>query len=192
MPSWLHMLQQGTTRLEGVSLLQLASHDDARGSLTEVFRQSWVQSLKPVQWNYVRSAAGVLRGVHAHFRHTDYLVVLEGAALIGLKDLRHGSSTRGCADLVELGGRELRSLVIPPGVAHGFYFPGPAAFVYGVTHYWEHEDELGCRWDDPALGIPWPFTTALISEKDQALPPLAELESQMAERLAQTQRARGA
>ena len=26
---------------------------------------------------------------------------------------------------------------------------------YSVSHYWNTMDEIGCRWDDPALGLDW-------------------------------------
>ena len=54
----------------GVALRPLRMHRDERGVLTEIFRESWA-GLAAVQWNAVRSAAGVLRGVHVHVRHAD-------------------------------------------------------------------------------------------------------------------------
>lgn len=169
--------------IQGVKLADLCTRADGRGSLTEIFREAWF-SQPAVQWNYVRSIAGVLRGVHGHFRHTDYLVVLEGSAVIGLKDLRPDSPTYGDAETVELRSRNLRALTIPPGVAHGFYFNQPSTLVYGVTHCWDGEDELGCRWDDPALGIPWPFTSATVSDRDAALPGLDVFTAQIQGKLA--------
>ena len=40
-------------------------------------------------------------------------------------------------------------------------------------------DELGCRWDDPALEIPWPQQGAHVSPRDEALPPLAVLTGEL-------------
>jgi dTDP-4-dehydrorhamnose 3,5-epimerase len=167
----------------GVDLRPLQTHGDDRGSVTEVFRQGW-RDEPYVQWNYVRSTAGILRGVHGHFRHNDYLVLLEGAALIGLRDLREGSPTEGRVEMVEMSGDNLQTLSIPPGVAHGFYFSRPSTLIYAVTHYWDTSDELGCRWDDPALGIPWPVETAQISPRDSALPGFAVFVKQMQEKMA--------
>src|ERR1035438_1886721 len=111
--------------IPGVNLRDLCSQADERGSLTEVFREAWVES-PFVQWNHVRSAQGVLRGVHGHYRHGDYLVLLHGSALIGLKDLRPDSASYGASGMVPLRSDKLQSLTIPPGVAHGFYFPEPS------------------------------------------------------------------
>jgi dTDP-4-dehydrorhamnose 3,5-epimerase len=159
----------------GVSILPLRMHEDERGVFTEIFRRHWDPGLDVVQWNLVRSEAAVLRGVHVHRHHADYLVVASGRATFGLLDLRPGSPTEGLAACCDLGGDALAALVIPPGVAHGFLFHEPSLHVYAVTRYFDPSDELGCRWDDPELGIPWPFAPRLLSERDSALPGLAEV-----------------
>lgn len=165
----------------GVRLLSFAHHCDARGSLFEMFRGSAV-GFTPVQWNAVSSRAGVLRGVHAHAAHSDYLVVVEGSALVGLRDLRVESPTDGLAALVDLRGDAPRALVIPPGVAHGFYFPEPSIHVYAVSHYWDPADELGCHWADPALGIPWPDVLPSLSRRDASAGSLSALREALARR----------
>jgi dTDP-4-dehydrorhamnose 3,5-epimerase len=169
----------------GVRCLPLTPQPDARGVFLELFRQSWTSAAAPAQWNAVRSESNVLRGVHAHWRHADYLVVLSGRMTLGLKDLRRSSPTRGMAARIELEGDVPCGLEIPQGVAHGFYFPAPATHVYAVSHYWDPADELGCRWDDPGLGIDWPCRSPLVSPKDQRLPDLATLIGQMEEKLSQ-------
>jgi dTDP-4-dehydrorhamnose 3,5-epimerase len=159
----------------GASLHRLRPHVDDRGSFTELYRAEWGTGVTPIQWNAVRSEAGVLRGVHVHIRHDDYLTVPIGRAVVGLHDLRRGSPTEGMNALVELGGAQAAALVIPHGVAHGFYFLEPSLHVYAVSEYWDPSDELGCRWDDPELQIPWPVRSARVSERDAAAQPLRAL-----------------
>ena len=159
----------------GVSVLPLTPHADERGIFTELYRASWEPGVAPVQWNAVRSEANVLRGVHAHLRHTDYLTLALGRATIGLHDLRGGSPTEGLGTTVELHAGEPAALVIPVGVAHGFYFHEPSLHVYAVSHEFDPADELGCRWDDPTLGISWPCSTPLVSSRDRDLGSLSEL-----------------
>jgi dTDP-4-dehydrorhamnose 3,5-epimerase len=120
----------------------------------------------------VHSEAGVLRGVHVHPRHDDYLTVIRGSATVGLRDLREGSPTEGASACVELGEAQPTAISIPHGVAHGFHFNQPSTHVYAVSSYWDPGDELGCRWDDPGLEIPWPRREARISARDEALPSL--------------------
>lgn len=159
----------------GTLVHALKPHRDERGSFTELYREEWDTGVTPIQWNAVRSEAGVLRGVHVHIRHDDYLTVPVGRAAVGLRDLRRGSPTEGLSALVELGENRAAGLVIPHGVAHGFYFFEPSLHVYAVSEYWDPSDELGCRWDDPELEIPWPVRSARVSERDSASQPLRAL-----------------
>jgi len=159
----------------GTALRPLQAHADARGAFTELYRREWGTGVEPIQWNAVRSEAGVLRGVHVHIRHDDYLTVPVGRASVGLKDLRRGSPTEGLAALVELGEEHPAALVIPHGVAHGFYFHEPSLHVYAVSEYWDAADELACNWADPELGIAWPVATALVSDRDRGAQPLRAL-----------------
>ncbi len=165
---------------EGVEVFELESHRDDRGVFTELFRVEWGSFVEPIQWNSVHSNAGVLRGVHVHRTHADYLTMAAGHMTLGLCDLRPGSPTHLRATTVELSTDEPKAVAIPPGVAHGFYFVEPSIHVYAVSHYWDLRDELGCRWDDPALRIPWAHKDAQISERDANLPPLANLLDQLA------------
>lgn len=159
----------------GVQRRQLHTHRDQRGSLTEVFRASWETAIAAIQWNCAESQANVLRGVHVHVKHDDFLILLRGRASIGLRDLRRGSPTEGMTALIDMQGQELHAITIPPGVAHGFYFHEPSTHIYAVNEYWDPSDELGCHWADPALGIDWPEIAPFISERDATLPSLGEL-----------------
>ena len=160
---------------DGVELHRLEPHPDSRGVFTELFRDSWALPVAPVQWNVVRSNANVLRGVHAHVRHLDYLTIIAGRATIGLHDLRDDSPTEGLGTTVEVNEDEPTAISIPTGVAHGFYFPESSLHVYAVSREWDPADELGCRWDDPALDIAWPCESPVVSTRDEELGSLNEL-----------------
>jgi dTDP-4-dehydrorhamnose 3,5-epimerase len=154
-------------------------HHDSRGIFTEVFRETWNTGVHPVQWNIVTSNAGVLRGVHVHVRHNDYLILLQGHASIGLRDLRKNSPTYGMTSLIEMKEDQLQSLTIPYGVAHGFYFHKSSVHLYAVSEYWNPTDELRCHWSDSDLKIPWTFQTADISENDARAPSFKALICQL-------------
>jgi dTDP-4-dehydrorhamnose 3,5-epimerase len=161
--------------LEGVRVRRLTAHPDDRGSFTEAFRREWDTGIDPVQWNMVSSRPGVLRGVHVHVHHTDILIVAAGTATIGLSDLREGSPTNGLGTAVRLEGHQPGAITIPPGVAHGFLFHEPTITIYGVSRYWDVDDELGCHWSDPGLGIEWPFHPTLLSQRDRDAGSLSDL-----------------
>ncbi len=122
-----------------------------------------------MQWNLVRSRAGSLRGVHVHARHADYLLAVSGTLQLALKDIRPDSPSFGLGCELELSGEVPTGVVIPPGVAHGFHFPADTTYLYSVTAYWDLSDELGCAWNDPALGFGWKVADGVrLSERDRA------------------------
>lgn len=160
-------------------LTPLQPHRDDRGTFLELYREEWSTRVEPVQWNAVHSEPGVLRGVHVHPRHDDYLTIVRGRATVGLRDLRPNSPTEGAAACVELTAERPTAISIPHGVAHGFYFHEASTHIYAVSEYWDLADELGCRWDDPALEIPWPQQDAHLSPRDEALPSLEALAAEL-------------
>ena len=68
-------------------------------------------------------------------------------------------------------------LYIPPGFAHGFCVLSEyAIFQYKCTAYYDPADEFGIHWDDQDLGLSLPKSEIVISEKDQKLPKLKNID----------------
>jgi dTDP-4-dehydrorhamnose 3,5-epimerase len=158
-------------------LISLEMHTDDRGVFTELFRQEWQTGITPIQWNMVNSNTNVLRGVHVHKKHWDYLIIAAGAARVGLLDLRIHCATYNNSVMLELSGHDLKAIVIPPGVAHGFYFLEPSTHIYSVSEYWNLDDELGCHFTDSGLdfGVEKPH----LSARDTQAGSLAQLMQQL-------------
>ena len=172
-------VQEVAIKIADCKLASLENNTDTRGCFTEIFRATWFDRDLPVQWNIVKSNPGVFRGIHAHLKHSDYLIVIAGLVHFYLKDLRKRSPTFLVEEEVILSAEKHRGLYIPPGVAHGFYFPVEAMHVYSVSHYWDKSDELGCRFDDPQFGFEYPNINPQRSEYDQSLGSLAKLIEQV-------------
>ena len=169
------MISASPCLIAGVNIQRLTAHLDTRGCFTEIFRESWLPSARFVQWNAVHSRAGTLRGVHVHRKHADYLVLLAGRMWLGLADLRHHPRSDIARTVIEITGSQPVSVAIPPLVAHGFLFAEDSVHVYAVSEYFNPADELGCRWNDSALGLEWPMTPTQLSARDQDLPSLGVL-----------------
>jgi dTDP-4-dehydrorhamnose 3,5-epimerase len=163
----------------GVEIIPLTSHADSRGEFVEIFRNAFKSDFAPCQWNLVRSEANVLRGVHVHVKHSDYLVLASGSCLFFLFDCRPGSPLRFIPRSIEARGHAPFGLCIPPGVAHGFYFYEPSVHIYSVDRYWDTSDELGVKFDDPGLKFVWPSSSPVLSERDQNLCNLESLLKQL-------------
>ncbi|HWI57523.1 MAG TPA: dTDP-4-dehydrorhamnose 3,5-epimerase, partial [Bacillota bacterium] len=82
-------------------------------------------------------------------------------------DLRQSSPTFGQWEGAVLSGENKRQFYVPPGFAHGFLVLSESAmFHYKCTEFYSPKTEMSIRWDDPAIGIQWPISPPILSEKD--------------------------
>ena len=164
--------------IQGVVRRRLTVNHDDRGSFTEVFCDNWDLPIAPVQWSIVTSRPRTLRGMHLHLRHDEYISVLRGRACVGLYDLRQDSPTEGRSMLIELDGETPTCLSFPRGILHGWYFYGNGMHLQSVSEEYSSygpDDNNGCLWSDPALGIEWPDAEPILSDRAAAFPTLTEL-----------------
>lgn len=165
--------------LPGVRYGAVQRHADDRGSFRELWRAG--DGPRFVQANLSASAPGVLRGLHLHRRQIDYWVVSSGRAFVALVDVRpmlDEGATRPAVETRELAADDW--VVIPAGVAHGFFALERLEMLYLVTNLYDGTDELGFAWDDAIAAVPWPQAPGatgqpILSERDRTNPPLIEL-----------------
>ena len=170
------------TNVAGVILIEHTLHTDSRG----LFRETWNRSryleagfldIDFVQVNHSRSQKNVVRGLHFQRQNPQgkLLHVTNGAVLDVAVDIRVGSRTFGDWTAVELSVDNGQQLWIPPGLAHGFCaLTDDADLVYLCSEEYDAESDGGVRWDDAEIGIKWPVSNPLLSDKDLQLPSLAE------------------
>ena len=80
----------------------------------------------------------------------------------------------------QLSSENKRQLYIPPGFAHGFCVTSEVAeFEYKCTDFYYPEAEIVIAWNDPEIGIAWPIDEPLLSGRDAAAKPLAELHDRL-------------
>jgi len=66
-------------------------------------------------------------------------------------------------------------LMIPEGFAHGFAALEDSIFFYKCSNVYNKQSESGILWNDSDLNINWRIEDPVVSEKDAALPALAQL-----------------
>jgi len=164
--------------IKGVFVVRLQTHPDERGRFVETFRRRWIPGCpEMVQSNRSDSRPGVLRGMHYHLFQADYWYVPTGRSFVALVELRggHSSSSFGTVETLEMGDDNEIGVYIPPGVAHGFFALTPVVMMYLVDQEFDASDELGVRFDDPTLAIPWPDGERIVSDRDRQNPALTEI-----------------
>jgi dTDP-4-dehydrorhamnose 3,5-epimerase len=169
--------------LEGLLLIEPSVFGDNRG----FFLESWNQrryrdagiTLDFVQDNFSFSCRGTLRGMHFQnpLAQGKLVSVCQGEVWDVAVDIRRRSPTFGRWFGVTLSAENKCQLYAPPGFAHGFVVLSESAlFHYKCTDFYSPKDELGFRWDDPAVGIQWlPVEHPVLSQRDAASPRLSEI-----------------
>lgn len=162
-------------KLNGVFEIQLRPIRDERGFFmrsfdTALFEKAGLARSR-LQENHSRSERkGIIRGLHFQFppfAETKLVRCIRGAVLDVFVDLRLNSPTFGQWDALELSEENKKMVFIPRGFAHGFCTLTPESEVlYKVDNVYNREHEGGLLWSDPDLGIDWPETNPILSEKD--------------------------
>jgi dTDP-4-dehydrorhamnose 3,5-epimerase len=170
-----------TTILPEVKVLTPKRFGDQRGFFAETYtRRRFVEfgiTAEFVQDNHSYSAdPATLRGLHFQAppaTQTKLVRVLRGAVLDVVVDIRHGSPTFGQHVKVELTAEAGNQILCPQGFAHAILTLLPhTEIAYKVDAYYAPELDLGIRFDDPDLGIEWPYPEdqLILSEKDRNQP----------------------
>lgn len=166
-----------TCEIDGLKIITPAVYGDARGYFMETYNYNDYKAAGIdqifVQDNQSASMKNVLRGLHFQIEYPqDKLVrVVSGEVFDVAVDLRPGSATYGKWHGVVLSAENKKQFFIPKNFAHGFLVLSDyAEFAYKCTDFYHPGDEGGLKFDDPDIGVEWPFapgTELVMSDKDQ-------------------------
>jgi dTDP-4-dehydrorhamnose 3,5-epimerase len=167
--------------LNGVVVVVPEIFQDNRGFFSETFRADQFQSLGLptvfVQDNHSSSAKGVVRGLHFQWEPPmgKLMRVTRGSAWLVALDIRKGSPTLGQWVGIEASSDNRRCVWAPAGFARGFCALSDGAEIqYKCTGTYNGKAESAILWNDPAIGIEWPLTDVIVSDKDRKARTLEE------------------
>lgn len=167
------------TSVVGATIVELGSHDDARGRFTRTFCEEKFSRagihMRVVQTNISFNPDRMtLRGMHYQAEpHGESKIVqcVRGRIFDVAVDLRPQSPSYGRWASVELDPGSNRVFYIPSGCAHGFLtLEDNSDIIYLMGAPFVPGSGRGLRWNDPAIGIAWPERPLKISESDAGYP----------------------
>ena len=151
------------TEIDGVGFRPSLWHEDDRGALREIWRETWpgVGRLDHGEVRQVylsETRPGVVKAWHAHRLQTDRFSVVYGTVRLVLYDARPSSGTRGVLLEFVLSARSPATVTIPPGVVHGWICLGDE--VSGVLNAVDREydgtdEDRRPAHGGPADGVPY-------------------------------------
>ncbi|MBP6004849.1 MAG: dTDP-4-dehydrorhamnose 3,5-epimerase [Pyrinomonadaceae bacterium] len=172
------------TKLAGAYIFELEPIRDERGFFVRTYeRKILAQNGLITEWEQesvsFNRRTNTLRGLHFQLPplvETKIVRVSHGAIIDVFVDLRKESETFLHWESVELTGTNDRAIYIPAGFAHGFCtLADDTTIEYKIDVPYKSDLAAGIRWNDPQLAIAWKVAEPIISERDAALPYLADL-----------------
>lgn len=172
--------------LEGAFEITPFYATDERGGFVkdyniDMFKQHGINhELKEVF--YTISKRGVIRAEHFQLVKQQAKLVrcISGHVYDVIVDLRHDSETFGKWQGFDLTGENQKTLYVPEFFGHGYLVLEDSIVSYKCGEVFYGEGDSGIMYNDPDLGIEWPFEKIggedklIISEKDKHLMSLKE------------------
>ncbi len=173
--------------LKGAYLIRNFYAGDNRGGFTKSFEKEIFKEAGII-FNLNETFAScsmknVIRGLHfqIHEPQAKLVSVVAGAVWDVIVDVRRDSLTFKKWTAHKLSAENHLSFFVPRGFAHGFAsLEDGTVMLYQCDGRYDKETDTGIRYDDPDIGIEWPFTkmggkdNLIVSEKDLQLMSLKE------------------
>jgi len=161
--------------IEGVTYFESSEIVDIRGTFLKLFSKTW-EGFNPIQLEesfVTRSLEGSTRGMHIQVKPTEnwkIITVIEGHIFDVLVDLRKNSKTYLAINQKYL--KSGTSLILPPGIAHGFQALENSLLIYFSSKVREVSFDLG--FNVQSLSVDWPLRFNIQSERDKRLPSIED------------------
>ncbi|MDP6125272.1 MAG: dTDP-4-dehydrorhamnose 3,5-epimerase family protein [Candidatus Latescibacteria bacterium] len=142
--------------IDGVVIQPVSHHVDDRQDLLVYLKES-----DPFFGGFAQSYIavtdrGVVKAWHYHLAQTDIWFVPHGKIKVGLFDARADSKTCGVVKTVVMSETQPATLVIPPGVYHGYMTLSVHSILINTTNQpYDPGDEYRLSWDDARIDFDW-------------------------------------
>ena len=177
--------------LKGAYIIKPFYAMDDRGGLIkdyniDIFKENGIDyELK--ETFYTISQKGVIRSTHFQLGKPQPKLMrcISGRVYYVMVDLRPNSETYGQWRHFDLSGDEVTSIMVPAGFGQGYLVLEDSVMSYKAAEVFYGAGDSGIMYNDPDIGIEWPFDfiggreNLIISEKDLNLMSFKEYNEKM-------------
>jgi dTDP-4-dehydrorhamnose 3,5-epimerase len=166
-------MQVEWSEIDGVALLRFPKYEDERGT----FKRLMESNLGSKDGHILQTSlaknlkAGTIRGLHYQaFPSIEwkYLNCIQGKIFDVMVDIRPRSETYGDFAAIFLTEEDNLTLVLPPGIAHGYQtLVDNCIVIYHMNDEFQANLSMRLAYDDPTVGIKWPLAISSISKQDK-------------------------
>ena len=164
-----------STNVHGLRFIESAPFRDERGSFVRTFDADEyrfeVENGTPLIFledDMSTSRRNVVRGLHGDANTWKLIHCAHGHLFMAVADMRSKSPTYLKIDCFELHGGSGMQALIPAGCATGMACLSEIGVLSykQTTRYGGAARQFTVRWDDAQLGIHWPVSNPILSERD--------------------------
>ncbi len=159
--------------IKNACIIQFFSFRDERGAFYKRIDSETLNFLRFHVHEFLCSSSikGVVRGLHFQSNPISQAKIVyctKGRIFDVLVDLRQSSPTFKKWVGIYLDEQNPYAVYIPRGCAHGFYALTDCEVTYLADNSFSKEHDYSLKWNDPEIGIKWPFSgEPILSEKDK-------------------------
>ncbi|HMS66015.1 MAG TPA: dTDP-4-dehydrorhamnose 3,5-epimerase [Ignavibacteria bacterium] len=161
------------TELKDVIMIKPVLHEDHRGLYVETFNKEDYEK-NNIKIEFVRddvstSVKDVIRGIHYDDKTWKLIHCMYGKIYFVVTDMRKDSDQYLKWQAFILTSDNRHQILVPPGYGNGhLVLSDHCIFHYKMSEYYDPENEIGVKWDDPKLNIFWPVKNPVLSKKDSS------------------------
>ena len=161
------------TKLDGVLLIKpLTIFEDFRGCYVETYNEKLYNeagiTVKFIQDDISASSRHVLRGLHGDGETWKLVSCLYGKFYLVVVNFDKASPKYLQWEAFTLSDKNRLQLLIPPRFGNGhLVLSETAVFHYKQSSYYNRAGQFSLAWNDPKLGISWPVSQPILSQRDE-------------------------
>ena len=169
------------TNLDGAYVIDIEKQEDERGFFARTFDKKSLIDLN-LETNLSQNnisfnkKAKTLRGMHYQKYPNEEVKIVrctKGKIFDVIVDLRIKSNSYKKWFGIELTSKNHKMLYVPKGLAHGFLtLEDNSEIFYQMSDCFVPKSASGIPWNDPTIGINWPYTPSVISDRDNSYSPI--------------------
>jgi dTDP-4-dehydrorhamnose 3,5-epimerase len=165
--------------IAGVYAITPSIATDCRGDIWTSFVKEDVEALLPAAMffkhdKFSQSKRNVLRGIHGDSKSWKLVTCVYGEIIQVVVDLRKSSNSYLKWQSYKINKAEQKIVLIPPGCGNAYYVRSEhAVYHYKLAYegaYVDAAEQFSVRWNDPSIGIEWPVSEPILSQRDMEAP----------------------
>ncbi|WP_416695863.1 dTDP-4-dehydrorhamnose 3,5-epimerase [Candidatus Pseudothioglobus sp. Uisw_050_01] len=165
-----------SNEMSGVWIIKPSISEDLRGDIWTSFLKYDLEKLLPnglffKHDKFSTSKFNVLRGIHGDTKSWKLVTSVFGEIQQVVVDLRESSETYLKWQEFNIGKKNQKLILIPPGVGNAYYVKSElAVYHYKLAYegnYMDADEQFSVKWNDPRININWLSNSPLLSNRDR-------------------------